>query len=74
MSDEILKALDRVEKNLGEKIDGVGVRVQDLNETVAKFMQSFKDHRDWATRSILRVAEAADVDMTEDPPPKVAAR
>lgn len=89
MSDEILKALqsletrletkiadriDGAEMRLGAKIDRVGERVQDLNETVARFMSSFKDHRDWATRNLLRIAGAADVDMADDPPPKVAAR
>jgi hypothetical protein len=74
VSDEILKALERVERNLGEKIDGVGERVQVLTELVAQFMDSFKGHRDWATRNVLRIAEAADVDMAEDPPPKIVAR
>ena len=81
MSDEILKALgelkdgqDRIEKNLGAKIESVGAQVHELNQTVARFMGSFKDFRDWSTRNLVRVAEASGVDLADDPPPKVVAR
>jgi len=81
MSDEILKALEelkdgqaRIEKNLGAKIERVGAQVHDLNQTVGRFMGSFKDQREWSTRTLVRVAEAADVDLSSDPPPKVVAR
>lgn len=68
----IQQNLDRVEKNLSTKIEGVGAQVRDLDETVARFMGSFKEHRDWSTRNVNRIAEASEVDLSDDPPPKVA--